>query len=141
VGSRALCGRPSRRLQVDTFAVVPLECMLALALKYECDATSAYHIVHTAEDPVATVPLAHNAWVMLCLVPGKVFLAGEAAASRLRAARVAAEEGLCVPLVVLAQVAAPREYGAGGAAWVRAAPGTVMVQVAVGAEICCAGRG
>ena len=77
---------------------------------------------------------------MLGLVASEILLAGEAAADGLRAAGVAAEEGLGVALVVLAEVAAASEDGLGRAAGIRAAPSAGRVEEAEGAQVRVAGR-
>ena len=98
------------------------------------------HVVHPAKDAPALFaagapPLALDARVVLGFVAGAVLFGGEAAAEGavggargrgglgLRAAVDAAEEVFGVAVVVLAKVAAACEGGAGGAAWVGAAPG------------------
>lgn len=103
-----------------------------------------FHVVHAAKDPAAllalgTPPLAPDARIVLRLVTRAVLLAREPAATReaappaagfgdraglgLRAATHAAEKVLGVSLEVLAEVTAPGEHGAGGAAGIRAPAG------------------
>ena len=100
------------------------------------------HVVHAGEDAgalfaIGAVPLALDAWVVLGLVTGAVFLAGEAACQglvgglcacgrgglALRAVVDPAEEVLAVAVVVLAQIAAAGEGCARCATGIRAAPG------------------
>ena len=84
------------------------------------------HIIHPAKDPIAPLPLARHARVMLRLVPRPVLLAAEPPLARLRTVLVPAEEVLAVPVEVLAQVARAHEDGLGVAARVGAAPGALV---------------
>jgi hypothetical protein len=70
---------------------------------------ATYHIIDPAEETVAPFPFAHDFGVMLCLVACAVFLAREAALSRLQAAFVPAKQRLGVSLVVFAEVASSIE--------------------------------
>jgi hypothetical protein len=69
------------------------------------------HVVNTTEDPVASIPVAQDAGVVLRLVSRQVFFAGEAASCGLRALRVPTEEVLAMPLVMFAKIAASSEDG------------------------------
>jgi len=53
----------------------------------DCVAEFAYHVVNATK-----YSLTNNGWVVLGLVPGKIFLVGKAASARLRAVRISAEE-------------------------------------------------
>lgn len=119
---RALSGRWPRSLEMYALNVVP-------------------HVVDSAEDPLATLPFAHNARVVLGFVPCQILLAGEASARGLRAALMSAEEGLGVTLVMLPQIAATCEDGLGGASGIRAGPGAILVQVAVSPQVRRVGAG
>lgn len=70
-----------------------------------------YHVVDAAENPVATLPFADDARVVLCLVTSKILFAREAAAAALSTAGISAEEGLGVSLVVFAKVTTTGEDG------------------------------
>ena len=60
-----------------------------------------YHVVDSAENPVAATPITQNTRVVFGFVPCEIFLAGESSTGSLWAAFMAAKEGLCVSLVVL----------------------------------------
>jgi len=95
------------------------------------------HIVYSAEDSIAAIPFAHNAGVVLCFVPSEIFLAGKSAACGLWTSLMAAEEGFCVTLVMLSQVASSREHCSRCAARVSTRPSAVLVEVPVLSQIRC----
>ena len=51
-----------------------------------------YHVVKATKYSLTPVPLAINGWVVLGLVPSKIFLVGKSASAGLRAVRMSAEE-------------------------------------------------
>ena len=61
-----------------------------------------FHVIHTAEDPPAPVPLTNDARVMLRLVASTILLTREPALLGLRTTLVPAEEMLAVTIEVLA---------------------------------------
>ena len=69
------------------------------------------HVVYTTEDPFAIFMRAGDARVVARLVTIAVLLGREASLLRLGAIFVAAEEGLGVTAIVLAQITAPGEAG------------------------------
>lgn len=93
------------------------------------------HIVDSAKNPITALPFANDAGIVLGLVSRKILLAGEAAARRLRAALVPAEERLGVAFVVLPQITAARENRPRRAARVGAGPGAALVEIAVCSEV------
>lgn len=74
-----------------------------------CEACQIYHIVHATEDPVASVPVTQHARVVLGLMSRKILFTRKASSCRLWAVAMAAEEGLCMPLIVLPEIAAAGE--------------------------------
>ena len=69
------------------------------------------HVVHTTEDPFAIFMRAGDARVVARLVTIAVLLGREASLLRLGTIFVAAEEGLGVTAIVLAQITASGEAG------------------------------
>lgn len=93
------------------------------------------HIIHPTKNSMTTLPVTINPRIMLGLMPSQIFLAREPAPRRLRAVEMPAEKRLGVSLVVFSEIAAAREDGFGGAAWVGAAPCSIGIWDANGMQV------
>jgi hypothetical protein len=99
-----------------------------------------YHVVHSAEHSTAAIPLADDLRIVLCLMACSVFFARESSFACGSASDMAAEEGLCVAAVMLAQVASSAEDRLGCAARVCTSPCAILTGSSVLGHLSSVGR-
>ena len=83
------------------------------------------HVVDSAEDAPAAIPLTDDARIVLRLMASSVLFAGEATLLGLWTPFMAAEKMLAMAVEMLPQVTSTPELGLRCAAWMRAAPGSI----------------
>jgi hypothetical protein len=119
--------------------MISLHELLVLVDRYmSCYRT--YHVVHSAEHSTAAIPFTDDLGIVLGLMACSVFLAREASFACGSAANMAAEEGLCVSAVMLAQVASSSEDRFGCAARVSTSPCAILTGSSVFGHLSSIGR-